>query len=99
MKYPLIIEPQAELDLERAFRWYNEQLPARGRQFLECVEKVFDRICITPELHALAYRRARLTLVKRFPYVVCYLFDGENVHVIAVFHGHRDPEQWKERVS
>ena len=98
MEYPLIIEPEAELDLEQAVNWYNDQRPGLGQEFLECVEVVFDRIRQLPESHALAYENARLTLVKRFPYVVCYLFVGEKVYVIAVFHGHRDPNAWKDRI-
>ena len=98
MPNPLIVEPEAELDLEHAVNWYDDQRPGLGQQFLECVEVVFDRIREMPELHAIVHRTARLTLVKRFPYAVCYIFDGEKVYVIAVFHGHRDPNVWKVRV-
>jgi plasmid stabilization system protein ParE len=98
MAYPLIIEPEAELDLEQAVTWYNDQRPGLGSEFLEQVEAAFDRIREMPQLHAIAHGNARLTLVKRFPYVVCYIFNGEKVFVIAVFHGHRDPNAWKHRV-
>ncbi len=98
MSYPLIVEPEAEFDLEDAAHWYNGQRPGLGQEFLEEVEDVFDRIREMPELHAITHQTARLTLVKRFPYVVCYIFDGERVYVIAVFHGYRDPDAWKDRV-
>ena len=61
------------------------------------LDDVFTRIVKTPEIHAVVYRSLRLTLVKRFPYVVCYLFENETVYVVAVFHGHRDPAVWKSR--
>ena len=70
-----------------------------GRQFIECVEAVFDRIRQTPELHAVVYQSVRQTLVKRFPYVVCYVLEEDRVDVVAVFHGHRDPTVWKSRVD
>jgi plasmid stabilization system protein ParE len=98
MSYPLIIAPEAERELERAVHWYNEQRPGLGRELLACVETAFDRIRRSPELHAVVYRGVRLTLVRRFPYVVCYLFNGETVTVVAVFHGHRDPKVWRERI-
>lgn len=98
MPYPLIINPEAKLDLKQAIRWYNNQSAGLGYEFLECVEKVFTRIRRHPEIHAIAHQAARLTLVKRFPYVVCYLFENETVYVIAVFHGHRDPSSWKNRL-
>jgi len=98
MSYPIVINPEAELDLEQAVQWYNDRRPGLGYEFLECVEKVFVRIRRTPELHAIVHQMARLTLVKRFPYVVCYLFENETVYVIAVFHGHRDPSSWINRI-
>ncbi len=98
MPYPLIVEPEAEFELEHAVKWYNDQRPGLGQEFLQGVEEVFDRIRKMPELHAITLRTARLTLVKRFPYVVCYLFDDEKVYVIAVFHGYRDPDAWRVRV-
>ena len=98
MAYPLVIEPEAELELEYAVNWYNDKRPKLGQEFLGSVEEVFDRIRELPELHAIAHLTARLTLVKRFPYVVCYIFDGEKVYVIAVFHGYRNPDVWKARI-
>jgi plasmid stabilization system protein ParE len=94
---PLIINPEAEDDLSQAYDWYEERRPGLGREFLQSVEEVFDRIRRTPEIHGVAYKRVRQTLVRRFPYIVCYTFDSECVKVIAVFHGHRDPSEWKSR--
>lgn len=66
---------------------------------IECVKAVFERIRQTPELHGVVHRNVRQTLVKRFPYVVCYVFEEDRVDVVAVFHGHRDPTVWKSRVG
>lgn len=98
MTFPLTIQPEAEADLTEAYRWYEGERAGLGREFLECVEQTFGQICDTPELYAIVYRRVRQTLVKRFPYVVCYIFDAECVNVVAVFHGRRDPDVWKSRV-
>ncbi len=40
MSYPLIINPEAELDLEQATQWYNKRRHGLGYEFLECVDKV-----------------------------------------------------------
>lgn len=98
MAFPLILEPEAEDDLGDAYRWYEEQRAGLGREFLQCVENVFDRIRRSPEMHAVTYKSVRQTLVRRFPYVVCYTFEEDSVHVVAVFHGHRDPNDWKSRM-
>ena len=64
---------------------------------MECVEEVFDRIQRTPEVHAVTHATVRKTLVRRFPYVVCYTFEADTVYVIAVLHGHRDPSDLESR--
>ena len=99
MTHRLIVQPEAEADLDQAYHWYEAQCLGLGSEFLECVEDVYARIRRSPELHALVYKQVRQTLVRRFPYVVCYVFEDNVVDVIAVFHGHRDPTVWKERVS
>jgi plasmid stabilization system protein ParE len=98
MVYKLIVEPEAEYDLHQAFDWYEQQRSGLGREFLECVDEVLKRLSEMPESRAVDYRNARLALVKRFPYVVCYLIDDDTVYVMAVFHGHRDPETWRDRI-
>ena len=99
MTYRLVLQPEAEADLNEAYRWYEDQRPGLGGEFVECVEAVFERIRQTPESHAVAYREVRQTLVRRFPYVVCYVFPEDQADVVAVFHGHRDPTAWKSRVD
>ncbi len=99
MTYRLVILPEAEADLDEAYRWYENQRCGLGGEFIVYVEAVFERICETPELHAVVYRTLRQTLVKRFPYVVCYVLDEDRVDVVAVFHGHRDPTAWKSRAD
>jgi len=99
MNYRLVLQPEAEADLDEAYLWYEKQRVGLGAELIACVEAVFDRIRQSPDLHAVVFRNVRQTLVQRFPYVVCYLFEDDRVDVVAVFHGHRDPAVWKSRVS
>jgi plasmid stabilization system protein ParE len=98
MTYPLIVAPEAETELVRARDWYEEQQPGLGREFLSCVDEALQRIERTPRGFAENYKHVRQTLVRRFPYIICYIFDGKSVNVLAVFHGHRDPNEWKRRL-
>ena len=97
--YPLKIEPEAQLDLFRAYRSYEDARRGLGRTFVAQLENVLDRIAENPEIHAVTYRNVRQTLVRRFPYVVCYTFEDGKVSVLAIYHGHRDPDDWKSRVE
>jgi plasmid stabilization system protein ParE len=97
--WPLSLEPEAEADLLEAFEWYERQRIGLGAEFMECVDDALERLSRQPELYALGYRDVRQTMVKRFPYVVCFLVESEAISVIAVFHGHRDPAGWRDRIK
>lgn len=97
MAYPLIVNSEADADLQQAFLSYEQQRGGLGREFVASVNEVFERIQDNPLAFAKTHKTIRQTLVKRFPYVVCYTFDGHGIHVLAVFHGHRTPETWKLR--
>lgn len=98
-RLPLSLEPEAEADLLEAFEWYEKQREGLGAEFMECVDDALVRISHQPELHAPGYQGVRQTLIKRFPYIVCYLVEPEAIAVIAVFHGRRDPTEWQARVK
>ena len=99
MEYPLIVGPEAEAELAVARDWYEEQRPGLGSEFLQTVSDAFERIRQNPLGFAQTYKHVRQMLIERFPYVVCYTFDGNSINVLAVLHGHRDPNEWKRRLS
>jgi len=43
------------------------------------------------------HRHIRRLLIRRFPYGIFYTTSKDLIIVLAVFHGHRDPKQWKSR--
>jgi plasmid stabilization system protein ParE len=96
-KYTLIIRPEAESDLEGAKQWYERKRPGLGDEFLLSDEEAIERISRTPEMHAPIYRKLGRTFVRRFPYGVFYLVEGDRVFVVGVFHGRRDPRRWQSR--
>lgn len=97
MKLPLIVNPEAEADLDEATRWYEAQRTGLGGELLDCVHEIFDRIRRAPRLHGKVFQELRLALVQRFPYAVIYRIDDDQVTVIAVYHTSRDPRYWQDR--
>ena len=93
--YPLTIRAEAAADIRNAYDWYQSQQPGLGLEFFIEVEIVFDRLRQFPEVHPIVYRDTRQALLRRFPYVVYYLFEQGRVEILAVFHASRDPETWR----
>lgn len=94
MSHALTIRASAKRHVAEAFRWYEQQSPGLGADFLEALEAVLDRVTDTPLLYAPLYREVRRALLPRFPYSLFYLTQSERVIVIAVLHTSRDPRLW-----
>jgi plasmid stabilization system protein ParE len=98
MSYSLIIRPEAELDIQDAFEWYEAQNPGLGSEFVRAVDNCLSGIGRNPLAYPLIYQQARRTLLRRFPYGIVYVFDQDIITVIACFHGKRDPKSWQDRL-
>jgi toxin ParE1/3/4 len=97
MNLPLIITPEAEDDLVDARKQYERKRKGLGEEFILCVEDSLDRIRLFPLSGSEIYPGVRRVVVRRFPYGVFYRVDSDQIAVIAVYHGHRDPRGWQAR--
>jgi plasmid stabilization system protein ParE len=100
VSFPTKILPDARLDIIGAIAWYNEQQAGLGKRFRDTLTEAIHLIRDQPLLFAERYRAVCLAPLKKFPYLVYYVFDepSHRVIIIAVLHGGRNPEVWKERV-
>lgn len=93
----LRLTPEAELDLDEAYIWYQAQAPRLATDFLAAVNTCLGSIRRHPEAHQLVDPTMRRALLRRFPYAVFYEVGPVEVVVYAVFHGARDPRAWNRR--
>ena len=98
MAFDLEFRPDAERDIVEARDWYESQSDGLGQQLVESIDAVISQIRHRPAMYAIAKRGVRLARVPGFPYVIAYLFANEEIKVISVFHGHRDPKTWQSRI-
>ena len=98
MNRPLRLLPEAEQELEGAYRWYESQRVGLGFEFLLAFDAAIEGIRRRPQSREIVARRTRRVLLRRFPYSVLYAIDAQTILVTAVFHTHRDPQKWSDRV-
>lgn len=96
--------PEAELEAAAAASWYDDQRPGLGDDFLVDVQQALDRIGNGPaELPCLeSYAGAhdiRRCLLKRFPYLLIFVYRPDEPVVVAISHARRRPSYWLERLS
>jgi len=97
MTYAFVLRPEAELELDEAYNWYEDQEEGLGESFFEYVNRILLRIAQRPESYGIVYRDVRRAVMNRFPYVIYYRLVSNQVIIISIFHGRRDPEEWQSR--
>jgi plasmid stabilization system protein ParE len=70
-----------------------------GEQFLDCVDACIQQLRRTPARHVKIFEDYRRAMVRRFPYIVFYEYDGTTLTIYGVLHTSRDPEKWRERLA
>jgi plasmid stabilization system protein ParE len=98
MNYELIIRSEAEWDIQDAFEWYEAQTPGLGSEFVRAVDACLSGIGRNPFAYPIVYQQARRSLIRRFPYGILYVFEGETISVVACFHSKRNPKFWQDRL-
>jgi toxin ParE2 len=89
----------AQLELDEAFDFYESQNPGLGFYFIEEFEKASKRIELFPEAwHPFSYNTRRC-LLNRFPYAIVYTVDDHEIVFVAIYHLHRKPLYWKNRIK
>ena len=99
MSHPIILRAEAESEFRQAFQWYEDRFPGLGTSFVVAVDACLQAIGRNPQAYQKKHKNIRGGPVRRFPFVIYYLFDRETVVVLAVFHASRDPQIWHERTE
>lgn len=95
--YTTRIQPEAQAEIVEAHQWYEDKAEGLGAEFVRAVDACFASIERNPTAYAVVHKQVRRALLRRFPYGIFYLVEGETIVVLACFHGSRDPKQWQRR--
>lgn len=95
----LIVRPEAEADLARAYAWYEDRRIGLGREFMEEASQCLQSIKQRPLSFARVGDMARRAVLHRFPYALFFVVSAEEINVIAAFHMARHPEALSLRLA
>jgi plasmid stabilization system protein ParE len=97
----LLIEPEAEAELEQAAERYEDLVPGLGMEFLAEMRQRTRDVLETPRrfppfggVEGVQCAHS----VGRFPHLVVYTVAGDTVHVLAFMHPRQRPGYWAHRV-
>ena len=95
----LIYHPDAESELIEAARFYEQQFPSLGAQFLDAAELAAGTILEAPHRWKIIEAGVRRYLMPRFPFAVYYTICPDHLRILAFKHHSRDPDFWRYRLS
>lgn len=99
MPSKVIFRREARTEYQRAAKRYELAREGLGERFRAEVTATIHQIVATPELFAVQSGDCRRALVRDFPYAVFFRIVRGGIRVVAVFHTHRDPAVWRQRVD
>ena len=94
---PLLVRPEAEIDVFEAALWYEGERDGLGGEFLDAVREVLGHVQLAPLRFPIVSGGIHRAMLRRFPFGVFFVVDEEWSTIIAVMHLHRDPASWERR--
>ena len=91
MGYNVIVQIQAILKIREAFDWYEEQKEGLGYELIEEIEVCYENLRINPERYSYINPIYRRIKTSRFPYILMYEIEGNEVIIINIRHIKQKP--------
>jgi len=100
MPYNYRLSGEAESDVYDSYVWYENKKEGLGEEFLDALDTAERAVSDNPLIYSLRYKKiVRAFVVDRFPYLVLYVVNGNDIDVISVFNTNQHPRRWKKRVK
>jgi toxin ParE1/3/4 len=68
----LTVRPEAETEINEAFKRYEERVSGLGSDFLLSVDAALQAILRNPQSYPTVHRTLRRALIRRFPYQIFF---------------------------
>ncbi len=78
--------------------WYDNKRAGLGDAFQDEFWKAMEAVVARPRSFANTALRVRASRLARFPYVIFFSDDHDEIIVYSVMYGGRDPSTWTHRV-
>jgi hypothetical protein len=92
----VIYKAAAEAEIEEAYAEYDTIRQGLGSEFLDELARVEGHLRANPALYQRIDGDLRRAVLRRFPYGLFYVVDGDKVNVLGCLHLRRDPRSRAE---
>ncbi|MFZ1676517.1 MAG: type II toxin-antitoxin system RelE/ParE family toxin [Saprospiraceae bacterium] len=95
MKYKILINPKAKIDIQTAIQWYNNKSLGLGKIFHLFLKSQIEVLKSNP-FFQVRYSNVRCLPLRKYPYMIHFTVDESKneVRIRAVFNTSMDPKKW-----
>ena len=94
---PVVVNPEAEIELIEAAKYYVEQARGLGDVSAIAVEAVIKEIESNPGQFSRVGVSIRRAVMERFPYGIIFSIEPDCLRILAIAYQKRRPNYWKGR--
>jgi toxin ParE1/3/4 len=94
----LEIHPSALAEFKSSLLWYLERNDTAAGKFAASVDQAIGALVESPSRWPQGEYGTRKIILRRFPFAIIYREQQNAIQVLAIAHGHRQPEYWKGRL-
>jgi putative addiction module component (TIGR02574 family) len=80
----IVTAPAADHDIEVAISWYEHERPGLDLEFVGELRSAYDRVVGSPFGYQVLGLGGRRSLVRRFPYIVYFIIEGNVIELIDI---------------
>lgn len=94
----LDVHPSALAEFKSALMWYLERNETAAFKFVDEVDRAIGLILDSPVRWPKGIHGTRKIVLNRFPFVIVYREKDNAIQVLAIAHGRRRPDYWRDRL-
>lgn len=99
MRYTVRYKAAAAAEVVNAIAWYAQPEINQASAFLRELERTEAHLATNPELYQRVEDDTRRAVLRRFPYSLFYVIEGNEVIVLACMHQHQKPRTREDLIK
>jgi plasmid stabilization system protein ParE len=89
--YTLSIKEEAKADIKHATKWYGDIENKLALRLINELDYILKTILYNPKTYKKVYKNFRQAALHKFPFVLLYEQDSEEVIIYSLFHTRQNP--------
>jgi hypothetical protein len=94
MNYTISIVHKANIQLEKAIIWCNEQSPGLDVKFIKSIDSAIKYIKNNPLKCQIRYNDVRVKFLRNPKFGIHYIIRNQHIYIVGIFHTDQDSENW-----